>query len=165
MLPLRSVARPLTELMMTDVAGSPSCDNVPPPATVVIDCPCAAKAVKAPQSAVSAARRYRFTGRILSFVSAIEETPSRFPQSLFPGSMSNVLPAILFVLATARPFHLTLEANPAAPFPFLSKFGNVTLQVYPNGVRAESMWLRGFSRNGAPAVTVEDPLNRTYSDV
>lgn len=79
--------------------------------------------------------------------------------------MSNVLPAILFVLATARPFHLTLEANPAAPFPFLSKFGNVTLQVYPNGVRAESLWLRGFSRNGAPAVTVEDPLNRTYSDV
>lgn len=72
---------------------------------------------------------------------------------------------LLAVTASVRPYHLTLEANPAAPFPFLSKFGNVTIEVYPKGVRAESLWLRGFSRNGAPFVTVEDPLNRTYSDI
>lgn len=76
-----------------------------------------------------------------------------------------LLGALLLAAATARPFHLTLEANPAAPFPFLGKFGNVIVQVYPHGVRAESLWLRGFSRNHAPAVTVEDPMSRTYSDV
>lgn len=77
-----------------------------------------------------------------------------------------LLAALLLATTTAvRPFHLTLEANPAAPFPFLGKFGNVTVQVYPKGVRAESLWLRGFSRNGTPFVTVEDPLNRTYSDI
>jgi hypothetical protein len=62
-------------------------------------------------------------------------------------------------------YHLELEANPAAPFPFLGKFGTVTLHVYPAGVRAETFWLNGFSRNGAGAVTVENPLGRMYTDV
>lgn len=62
-------------------------------------------------------------------------------------------------------YHLELEANPAAPFPFLGKFGTVTLHVFPQGVRAETLWLNGFSRNGSPALTVENPLGRMYTDV
>src|ERR1700737_2149697 len=76
---------------------------------------------------------------------------------------------LLVLAATAsaapRPYHLQLEANPAAPFPFLSRFGTVALDVYPAGVRAETVWLNGFSRDGAPAVTVENPLGRMYTDV
>ena len=67
--------------------------------------------------------------------------------------------------APPRAYHLELEANPAAPFPFLGKFGTVTLHVYPAGVRAETFWLNGFSRNGTGAVTVENPLGRMYTDV
>ena len=66
--------------------------------------------------------------------------------------------------ATAK-YHLTLEAHPAAPFPFLARFGTVTLDVYPAGVRASSFWLTGFSRTGSPAVTVENPFWRMYTDV
>jgi hypothetical protein len=62
-------------------------------------------------------------------------------------------------------YHLELEANPAAPFPFLGKFGTVTLHVFPAGVRAETFWLNGFTRNGSSAVTVENPLGRMYTDV
>jgi hypothetical protein len=62
-------------------------------------------------------------------------------------------------------YHLELEANPAAPFPFLGKFGTITLHVFPNGVRAETFWLNGFTRNGTSAVTVENPLGRMYTDV
>ena len=61
-------------------------------------------------------------------------------------------------------YHLELEANPATPFPFLGKFGTVTLHVYPAGVRANSMWLNGFSRDGA-TVTVENPYARMYTQV
>jgi hypothetical protein len=68
-------------------------------------------------------------------------------------------------LAAAAPYHLTLEATPAAPFPFLSKFGKVTLHVYNGGVRAETFWLNGFSRNGAPDITVENPYGRMYTEV
>ena len=65
----------------------------------------------------------------------------------------------------AAPYHLQLEANPAAPFPFLGRFGTVSIDVYDGGVRAESFWLNGFSRNGARAVTVENPLGRMYTDL
>ena len=68
-------------------------------------------------------------------------------------------------LLAASPYHLILEAHPAAPFPFLARFGTVTLDVYPGGVRAETFWLNGFSRNGAPAVTVENPFWRMYTEV
>jgi len=75
--------------------------------------------------------------------------------------------ALAFLFATARPvpYHVQLEANPAAPFPFLSKFGTVTLHVYPAGVRAETVWLNAFSRLGTTHVTVENPLGRMYTDV
>jgi hypothetical protein len=67
--------------------------------------------------------------------------------------------------ATPR-YHLELEANPAAPFPYLSKFGTaIELHVYPSGVRVEALWLNSFSKNGAPAVTVANPLGRMYVDV
>jgi hypothetical protein len=67
--------------------------------------------------------------------------------------------------APPRVYHLELEANPAAPFPFLGKFGTVTLHVFPGGVRAETFWLNGFTRNGTSAVTVENPLGRMYTEV
>ena len=67
--------------------------------------------------------------------------------------------------APPKPYHLELEANPAAPFPFLGKFGTVTLHVFPAGLRVETFWLDGFTRNGARSVTVENPLGRVYTDV
>jgi len=83
--------------------------------------------------------------------------------------MTRLLPLVFLVAlplaAAPRPYHLELEATPAAPFPFLSKFGTVTLHVYPAGVRAETFWLNGFSRNGTRSVTVENPLGRMYTDV
>jgi hypothetical protein len=71
----------------------------------------------------------------------------------------------LHLSAAQRPYHLELEANPAAPFPFLGKFGTVTLHVYPGGVRADTIWLNGFSRNGTNAVTVVNPYGRMYTHV
>lgn len=76
-----------------------------------------------------------------------------------------LLLAALPTLAAPRPYHLELEANPAAPFPFLGKLGTVTLHVYDGGVRAETLWLSGFSKNGTPAITVMNPLTRMYSDM
>lgn len=74
-----------------------------------------------------------------------------------------------FVLAlplfAAQPYHLELEANPAAAFPYLGRFGAVDVHVYQSGVRTNALWLRGFSRNGASAVTVVNPLARLYVDV
>src|SRR3954466_13628972 len=62
-------------------------------------------------------------------------------------------------------YHPELTANASTPFPFLGKFGTVTLHIYPAGVRAETFWLNGFTRNGTGAVTVENPLGRMYTDV
>lgn len=67
-------------------------------------------------------------------------------------------------LLAAQPYHLELEANPAAPFPFLKRFGTVTIHVYDGGLRAKTFWLNGFSTNGARSVTVENPLGRMYTD-
>ena len=83
--------------------------------------------------------------------------------------LRRIVLTFLFVVSPAvaalPPYHLELVANPAAPFPFLAKFGTVTLHVYPGGVRAETFWLNGFSRNGTSTVTVENPLGRMYTDV
>lgn len=69
-------------------------------------------------------------------------------------------------MAAPPRYHLELEANPAAAFPYLSKFGtSIELHVYPSGVRAEALWLNSFSKNGASAVTVANPLGRMYVDV
>ena len=80
-----------------------------------------------------------------------------------------VLLALAFLASTASAaprYHLELEANPAAPFPWLSKFGTaIEVHVYPSGVRVEALWLNSFSKNGAPAVTVANPLGRMYVDV
>ena len=75
------------------------------------------------------------------------------------------LPAFAAPAPQPRPYHLTLEADPAAPFPFLSRFGRATLHVYRGGVRAETLWLNGFSRAGSPNITVENPFGRMYTEV
>lgn len=83
--------------------------------------------------------------------------------------MRHLITVLLFVLAlpsfAATPYHLELEANPGAPFPWLGRFGSIELHVYRGGVRAEALWLNGMSRNGAPSVTVANPLGRMYVDV
>lgn len=68
-------------------------------------------------------------------------------------------------LSAAQRYHLELEATPAAVFPYLGRFGAVELHVYASGVRAEALWLNGFAKNGAAAVTVANPLGRVYVDV
>jgi len=79
---------------------------------------------------------------------------------------SRFLTIALFALALPlHAYHLKLEARPAAPFPFLGRFGMVTLHIYPHGVRANSFWLNGFSRNGSEKVTVMNPLARMYTEV
>ncbi len=67
--------------------------------------------------------------------------------------------------AAAPKYHLELEANPGAPFPFLGKFGTVDLHVFSAGVRADTIWLDGFTRTGTPTVTVVNPFGRMYTDV
>jgi hypothetical protein len=68
-------------------------------------------------------------------------------------------------LFAAQPYHLELEATPESVFPYLGRFGNVDLHVYSGGVRADALWLHGFSRNDAESVTVVNPLARMYFDV
>ena len=68
-------------------------------------------------------------------------------------------------LSAAQPYHLELEANPVAAFPYLGRFGTIDLHVYAGGVRGEALGLDGFSRNGAQTLTVMNPVNRTYSDI
>ena len=84
-----------------------------------------------------------------------------------PVVVLTLLLALAPLSASAAPrYHLELEANFAAAFPYLSKFGtSVEVHVYPSGVRAEALWLNSFSKNGAPAVTVANPLGRMYVDV
>ena len=81
--------------------------------------------------------------------------------------MKSLLPLLVLSvsLSAAPKYHLQMEANPAAPFPFLSKFGNVKLDVYPDGVRAETLWLNGFARRGNRSVTIMNPLGRMYTEV
>jgi hypothetical protein len=85
--------------------------------------------------------------------------------------MFKALTSVVFLLLAAssalaaQPYHLVMEAYPAAAFPFLSKFGTTTIHVYPLGVRAETFWLNGFSQNGSQTVTVENPLGRMYTEI
>jgi len=67
-------------------------------------------------------------------------------------------------LFAGQPYHLHLEASPAAAFPYLGKFGTVWLHVYAGGVRVQSLGLDSFSKNGANAVTVMNPVMRMYAD-
>lgn len=77
--------------------------------------------------------------------------------------LQSLILSLLLATAQPKPYHIELVANPAAPFPFLSKFGTMTLHIYPAGVRADTLWLNGFSRNGTPTVTVENPYGRMYT--
>ncbi len=80
--------------------------------------------------------------------------------------------AALFICALAlplaaapRPYHLELEAYPAAPFPWFAKFGTIDVHVYNAGVEAESLWLKGFSRNGDKDITLMNPVARFYTSM
>jgi hypothetical protein len=68
-------------------------------------------------------------------------------------------------LSAAQRYHLELEANPAAAFPYLGRFGAVEVHLYPSGVRAEALWLNSFAKSNATAITVANPLGRMYVDV
>ena len=95
--------------------------------------------------------------------------PSRKGGSGRPFRFRATLTTALLVVALAAPasaaYHLELEAYPAAVFPYFQKFGKVDLHVYAGGVRADTMWLDAFSRNGSRTVTVMNPIARLYGDV
>jgi len=76
-----------------------------------------------------------------------------------------LFPAVSAQAAAVKPYHLRLEANFSAPFPYLGRLGTATLHVYSHGVRANTIWLNGFSANGSPDITVMNPLARMYTDV
>jgi hypothetical protein len=82
---------------------------------------------------------------------------------------AHLLLAIFFAadLFAASPasYHLELQSSPASVVPLLAKFGTIELHVYGGGVRAESMWLDGFSRNGSKSITLVNPVARMYTDV
>ncbi len=61
-------------------------------------------------------------------------------------------------------YALHLEARPTAVFPFLEKLGNIQIAVYPQGVRADSLWLDGYLKAGSKSVRIENPSLRIYSD-
>lgn len=87
------------------------------------------------------------------------------PRSKKRGRLIRAALLVSLVTSPLSAYHLELEARPAAAFPYLAKFGRVEIDVYPSGVRAETLWLNGFSRNGAQTITVENPLGRMYTDV
>jgi hypothetical protein len=64
-----------------------------------------------------------------------------------------------------KPLHLKLQAYPAAAFPFLSKLGSVDVDLYPQGVSFDGVWIDAFAKTGADVVTVKNPLARVYRDV
>ncbi len=84
-----------------------------------------------------------------------------------------VAAALLVLLAWAAPpspaaqrtYYLELHSSPTSVAPLLSRFGTIDLHVYSGGVRAESMWLDSFSRNGSPTVTLLNPIARMYAEV
>lgn len=61
-------------------------------------------------------------------------------------------------------YALQLEARPSAVFPFLDKLGRVDIAVYPQGVRADSLWLNGYLKAGSENVRIENPTLRLYTD-
>ena len=61
-------------------------------------------------------------------------------------------------------YSLRLEARPSAVFPFLDKLGRVQIAVFPQGVRADSLWLGGYLMAGSETVRVENPALRVYTD-
>jgi len=89
--------------------------------------------------------------------------------------MKNVLFSLILIAAVASyaaspapvasGYRLDLEANAAAPFPFLSKFGTVKIAAWPGGFRAETVWLNAFSKTGSQTLTVMNPLARMYTEV
>ena len=89
------------------------------------------------------------------------------PRSRNPIQRAALVAALLVSLPlfAAKPYHLELEATPEAAFPYLGKFGKVDLHVYQRGVRAEALFLHGFSRNGEKAITVANPLGRMYVEL
>jgi hypothetical protein len=84
--------------------------------------------------------------------------------------LSSLLATLLLTSTLAgapapRTYHLELEATPAGAFPWLGRFGDVDLHVYPEGVRAEALWIHAFSRVAAKDITVANPLARMYVEV
>lgn len=69
----------------------------------------------------------------------------------------------MLALILAAAFHLQLQSNAAESFPLMKRFGAITIDIYPRGFRAKSVWLRGFAINGQNAITIENPISRTYA--
>lgn len=70
-----------------------------------------------------------------------------------------------FPISAGPRYRLSLEAQPAAVFPYFAKFGTFNIDVFSTGVRTETFWLDGFSRNGSSTITVMNPLGRMFTEV
>lgn len=66
--------------------------------------------------------------------------------------------------ALTAPYTLELEVIPTSSS-YLERFGTIDVTVYPGGVRAESLILNLFSRNGSSQVTLLSPISRLYTEV
>src|ERR1043165_121275 len=76
------------------------------------------------------------------------------------------VPALAATPAAQAPtYHLQLEANGAAPFPYLARFGTFNIDVYNGGLHVDTFWLNAFSRNDSNDITVLNPLARMYVDM
>lgn len=76
-----------------------------------------------------------------------------------------MLPAAALLASAPRPYHLELQLTPGAAFPWMGHIGDVDVHVYPAGVRAEALWIQAISRNGNPAVRINNVIGRTYMDL
>jgi len=74
------------------------------------------------------------------------------------------LPAFAAAQPTPK-YHLQLQANGAAPFPYLARFGTFNIDVYNGGLHVDTFWLNAFSRNDSNDITVLNPLARMYVDM
>ena len=71
---------------------------------------------------------------------------------------------MLLALVFAAAFHVQMDSNAASSFPLMSRFGAVTVDLYPRGFRVTTVWLRAFAINGdGNQITIENPVSRTYT--
>ncbi|MHB0971271.1 MAG: hypothetical protein ACYC7A_12920 [Thermoanaerobaculia bacterium] len=93
--------------------------------------------------------------RNLLFASALLAATAPLSAATAPSPQSRPAPS----------YRLDLEVSPTAPFPFLKRFGDVDVSVFPKGVRAESSVVDAISRTGSSSVTVTHPVARLYAEV
>lgn len=67
--------------------------------------------------------------------------------------------------AASKDYRLVLWIQPVGDDALTQKLGKATLTVYPQGVKADSLWLDGFTRQGSSQLTLLKPIARLYAQV